>query len=214
MNPTLTTTAENGGNFDPQQAVVLLDQTTRQARRRFEPFPPWLWVTRGVAVLAVCGAAWLSVRGQHPYKSPTAAVLPVVFAFVVLNLIGTVVVAKRATAGVSGRSRLRPAEIAVMAVAWLGVFVAMGALAGAGVSDSIVYGVYPTTAPLMAAGLAWAGIMAARANWRKCGSALVVAAVGGGGVFAGPVWSWLVAGVGLFAVCLGNAGAIARRQRA
>jgi hypothetical protein len=66
----------------------------------------------------------------------------------------------------------------------------------------------------MAAGLAWAGIMAARANWRKCGSALVVAAVGGGGVFAGPVWSWLVAGVGLFAVCLGNAGAIARRQRA
>jgi hypothetical protein len=33
---------------------------------------------------------------------------------------------------VSGRSRLRPAEITVMVVIWVGVFVVMGALAGAG----------------------------------------------------------------------------------
>jgi hypothetical protein len=70
-------------------------------------------------VLAVCGAVWLSVRGQHPYKGPTAAVLPVVFAFVVVNFGATVAVARRATAGVSGRSRLRWAEIAIMAVAWV-----------------------------------------------------------------------------------------------
>ena len=72
--------------------------------------------------------------------------------------------ARRATAGVSGRSRLRPAEITVMAAAWLGVFAVMGALAGAGVSKAVVYGTYPATVPLMAAGLAWAGIMAARAS--------------------------------------------------
>jgi len=73
---------------------------------------------------------------------------------------------------VSGRSRLRRAEITVMAVAWVAVFVVMGALAGAGVSRAIVYGLYPVTVPLMVAGLAWAGIMAARANWRACGTAL------------------------------------------
>jgi len=209
-----TTTVGTGGNFDPQQAAALLDQTTQQTRRQLEPAQPWLLVIRAVMVLAVCGAVWLSVRGQHPYKGPTAAALPVVSAFVVVNLGATVAGAKRATAGVSGRSRLRRAEITVMAVAWIAVFVVMGALAGAGVSRAIVYGLYPTTVPLIVAGLAWAGIMAARANWRRCVPALVVAAVGAVGVVAGPVGSWLVAGAGLFVVCLGNAGAIARQQRA
>jgi hypothetical protein len=209
-----TTAADNGGNFDPQQAAALLDQTTQQARRQFEPYPPWLLVIRAVMVLAACGAVWLSVRGQHPYKGPTAAVIPVVFAFVVVNLGATVAVAKRATAGVSGRSRLRPAEITVMAVAWVAVFAVMGALAGAGVSRAIVYGLYPTTVPLIVAGLAWAGIMAARTNWRACGTALAVAAVGAVGAFAGPAGAWAVAGVGLFVVLLGSAAAIAWRQRA
>ncbi|MGO8886383.1 MAG: hypothetical protein ACLPUO_25515 [Streptosporangiaceae bacterium] len=208
-----TTAADNGGNFDPQQAAALLDQTTQQARRQIEPAQPWLLVIRGVLVLAVCGAVWLSVRGQHPYKGPTAAVLPFVFAFVVLNFGATVAVAKRATAGVSGRTRLRPAEVTALAVVWVGVFAVMGALAGAGVSRSIVYGLYPATVPLIAAGLAWAGIMAARANWRACGTGLGVAVVGGVGAFAGPAGAWAVAGVGLCVVLLGSAAAIAWRQR-
>jgi hypothetical protein len=208
-----TTTAGNGGNFDPPQAAALLDQTTQQARRQLEPAQPWLLVLRALGVLAVCGAVWLSVRGQHPYKGPTAAVLPVLFAFVVLNFGATVAVAKRATAGVSGRSRLGRAEIAVLAVAWIGVFVAMGALASAGVSHAYVYGQYPVTVPLMVAGLAWAGIMAARASWRACGTGLAVAAVGAVGAFAGPAGAWAVAGVGLCAVLLGSAAAIAWRQR-
>jgi hypothetical protein len=208
-----TTAAGNGGTFDPQQAAALLDQTTQQARRQIEPAQPWLLAIRAVAVLAVCGAAWLSVRGQHPYKGPTTAVLPVLFAFVVLNFGATVAVAKRATAGVSGRSRLRRAEITVLAVAWAGVFVVMGALAGAGVSHAYVYGQYLTTVPLMVAGLAWAGIMAARANWRGCGTGLGVAAVGAVAAFAGPAGAWAVAGVGLFLVLLGTAAAITWQQR-
>ncbi len=214
MNPTPgTTTADNGGNFDPQQAASLLDQTTQQTRRRLEPYPPWLLVIRAVAALAVFGTVWLSVRGQHPYQHPTAAVIPVVIAFGILNFGVTVAVAKRATAGVSGRSRLRPAEITIMAVAWLGVFVVMGALAGAGASHAVVYGLYPATVPLIVAGMAWAGIMAARANWRACGSGLAVAVVGGVGVFAGPAGAWAVAGVGIFLELLGTAAVIAWRQR-
>jgi hypothetical protein len=214
MNPTPdTTTADNGGNFDPQQAAALLDQSTQQARRRIEPYPPWLLAIRAFIALAIYGAVWLSVRGQHPYKHPTAAVIPVVVVLVVVNFVATVTVAKRATAGVSGRSRLRPAEIAAMAVVWVGVFVVLGALAGAGVSHAIVYGIYPATVPLMAAGLAWAGIMAARANWRACGTALSVAAVGAVGAFAGPAGAWAVAGVGLCVVLLGTAAAVAWRQR-
>jgi hypothetical protein len=208
-----TDTAGNGGSFDPRQAAALLDQTTRQTRRQLEPYPPWILAVRAVMVLAICGAVWLSVRGQHPYHGPTPAVIPVVLAFAALNLGATVAVARRATAGVSGRSRLRPAEMIVMAVAWVGAFAVQGVLAGAGASRAIVYGLYPTTVPLIAVGLAWAAIMAARASWRPFGAGLAVAAVGTVGAFAGPAGAWAVAGAGLFTVLLGSAAAITWRQR-
>jgi hypothetical protein len=214
MNPTPdTTTAGNGGNFDPQQAAALLDQATQQARRRIEPFPPWLLAIRAVIALVIYGAIWLTVRGQHPYHWPTAAVIPVAVVLGVVNFVATVTVAKRATAGVSGRSRLRPADIALWLGLWVGVFVVMGALAYTGVSDAIVYGIYPATVPLIVAGLAWAGITAARADWRACRTAAAVAAVGAVGAFAGPAGAWAVAGVGLFVVLLGTAAATAWRQR-
>ncbi|HEY6708685.1 MAG TPA: hypothetical protein VJB61_13965 [Actinomycetota bacterium] len=81
-------------------------------------------------------------------------------------------------------------------------------------SNTIVYGLYPATAPLIVGGLVWAGMMAARADWRACGSGLAAAAVGAVGAFAGPAGAWAVAGMGLFVVLLGNAAAIAWRQHA
>jgi len=207
-------TAGEGGGLDPREAATLFEETKLHARRQFEPAPPWLLVTRAVMVLVTCGAVWLSVRGQHPYKGPTAAVIPVMFTFVAVNLGATLVVAKRATSGVSGRSRLRPAEIIVMAVAWVAVFVVMGVLAGAGVSPAIVYGLYPTTVPFMVVGLAWAGIMAARANWRELATGLAIVVIGIVGAFAGPAGAWAVAAVGLCVMLLGSAAAIAWQQRA
>ena len=207
-------TANNGGSFDPRQAAAMLDQTTQQARRQLEPAQPWLLAIRAVLALAACGAVWLSVRGQHPYTGPNPAVIPaVVGTFVIINFAATLTVAKRATAGVTGRSRLRPAEIAVLAAVWIGVFVILGVLAGAGVSRAVVYGVYPATVPLIAAGLVWAAIMAMRANWRAAGTGLAVAAVGAVGVFAGPAGAWLVMGTGLCAVLLGSAAVIVWQQR-
>ena len=208
-----TTTAGNGGDFDPQQAAALLDQTTRQARRRLEPAQPWLLAIRAVAVLAAFGAVWLSVRGQHPYRYPTAAAIPVVITFGILNLVATVTVARRATAGVSGRTRLRLAEITALAAVWVGVFVVMGALIAAGVSDAIVYGWYPAAVPLIAAGLAWAGIMAARADWLNCGAGLATAVTGAVALSAGPAGAWAVAGVGLCLTLLGHAAVIVWQQR-
>lgn len=202
-------TAGNGDSFDPQQAAALLDQTTEQARRQLQPTPPWLLVTRAVMVLAACGAVWLSVRGQHPYRGPTTADIPILIAFILINLTATVAVAKRATAGVTGRSPLRPAEITVAALAWVAAAVVMAALAAAGVS----YSLYPTTV-LVVPGLAWAATMAVRADWRRCTVGIAVAAVGVVGLFAGPAGAWAVAGVGLCAVLLGYAAAIAWRQRA
>ena len=208
-----TTTAENGGTLDPRQAGALLDQTTQQARREIEPSPPWLLASRAFIALIMYGAVWLSVRGQHPYNHPTAAVIPVIAVLVVVNLVAVITVAKRATTGVSGRSRLRPLEIAATVVVWVGVFLVLGVLAGTKVSHAFLYGIYPAAVPLIAAGLLWAGIMLARGNWRACAGAVATAVVGAAAAFAGPVGAWAVAAVGLWAVLLGSAVAITLRQR-
>jgi hypothetical protein len=200
--------------LDARQAAALLRATTRQARRRLEPYPPWLTATRGVLAMAGCAAIWLAVRGQHPYRGPGIALsVVVVLAFVVVNLVVTLAVARHATAGVSGPSRLRPAEIAVMTVAWAGVYVVMGFLPGAGAGDAFVYGVYPATVPLIVAGLAWAAIMALRANRRRSGAGLAVAVVGAAGLLAGPVGAWAVAGIGVGVVLVAIAAARAWQQR-
>ncbi len=134
-------------------------QTTQQARRKLQPSPPWLLAARAVAVLAVCGTVWLSVRGQHPYRGPTAAVIPVLVAFIVLNFGATVAVRERAIAGVRGITRFSPAEITVMVLAWASVPVLIWGLAAAGVSLAQ----YPTTV-LIVPGLARAAVMTARAG--------------------------------------------------
>ncbi len=206
--PDTTTSAGNGGAFDPQQAAALLDQTTQRARRKLAPSPPWLLAARAVAVLAALGAIWLSVRGQHPYRGPTAADIPVLVAFIVLNFAATVGVRERALAGVRGRTRLRPAELTVLVLAVAVVPVVMAVLGAAGVS----FAWYPTTV-MVIPGLAWAAVSAARRVWPSCGTGLAVAAVGVVGAFASPAGAWLVAGVGLCLALLGNAAAVAWRQR-
>ncbi|HEY7262868.1 MAG TPA: hypothetical protein VH589_15455 [Trebonia sp.] len=202
-------TAGNGGSFDPQQAAALLDQATQQARRKFQPSPPWLLVTRAVMVLAALGAIWLSVRGQHPYRGPTAADIPVLVAFIVVNFTATVAVRRHAIAGVSGRSRFSQGEITVLVVAFVATVVAMAGLGAAGVS----YATYPTSV-LVIPGLAWTVLMAARANWRGLATGLAIVVIGIVGAFAGPAGAWAVAAVGLCVMLLGNAAAIVRQQHA
>ena len=204
-----STAAGNGGTFGPEQAAALLDQTTQQARRKFEPSPPWLLVTRAVMVLAALGAIWLSVRGHHPYRGPTAADIPVLVAFIVVNFAATVAVRRRATAGVHGRSRFSQGEIMVLVVAVAAAVAAMTGLSAAGVN----FAWYPTSV-LVIPGLAWAAIAAARTDWLEFGTGLAIVALGVVGAFAGPAGSWAVAAVGLCVVLLGSAAAIAWRQHA
>jgi hypothetical protein len=214
MNGTINTSTAtgSGGHFDPQQAAALLDQTTRRTRRALTPAQPWLLAIRAVGVLLALGACWLNVRGQHPYHGPTSAVLPFVWGFVVVNFIATVGMRVRATEGISGKSRLRPWEIIVLALAWLAVLPVIGGLAAAGASSATAYSLIPLTVPLILGGLAWAAINAARADWRPFGVGAGVAVVGAIGLFAGPVGAWAVDGVGLCIVLLGAAVAIVWQQ--
>ena len=204
-----TAAADNGGTFGPEQAAALLDQTTQRARRKLQPSPPWLLATRAVMVLAALGVIWLSVRGQHPYKGPTAADIPVLIGFIVVNFAATVAVRAHAVAGVSGRTRFSQGEIAVLVASFAVTVVAMAVLA----ADGVGLATYPTSV-LVIPGLAWAALMAARRNRLEVAIGIAIVVMGILGAFAGPAGAWAVAAVGLCAVLLGNAVAVARHQHA
>ena len=54
----------------------------------------------------------------------------------------------------------------------------------------------------------------ARANWRGLATGLAIVVIGIVGAFAGPAGAWAVAAVGLCAMLLSSAAAIAWQQRA
>jgi len=210
-----TDTYEDEGGLDPRAAARLLEQTQRQAQRGLDFRAPWLSLLAAVVALVAFGAVWLSVRGQHPYKGPTAVALVVLYT-VVLIRIGTVLYAhRRARAGVSGRSvSQQRAEAAALAVALVAVYVFMAALAHAGASDALVYGVYVGTATLIVLGTFWAARSAVREDWPGLGLAIAIVLVAAGSALAGPRGVWLSDGVGLCVVLLGYSAAQAWLLRA
>lgn len=207
---TYETTPGNGGGLDPQEAAALIEQTERHARRQFDSNTPLVYVIAAVVTLAVYGTIWLSVRGQHPYTGPTAVDAIIVYPLLAVMITALAVAARRAHAGISGRSqRQRRAEATALAVVWVAVYVFQGALYHAGVSHAIAYGLYPAVGPLIIAGAAMAGLAVSQEDWRRLGITLAVVAVGAVSAFAGPVGVWAVAGLGLFVVLLSAAAATA-----
>jgi hypothetical protein len=208
-----TTTAGNGGNFDPQQAAALLDQTTRQARRTFTPGPPLLWAFRAVFVLVAFGGYWLSVRGRDPYSAPSGGLLAVIFVLVAINIGWSTWALKRAGAGVSGPAqRKRQAWLAVMLVAWIVAYAFTVPLYHATATHP-VWALYPANAPLMIVGLVAAATAALRRDWPMAGTTLAIAIVAAVAAFGGPAGAWLIMGIGLCAVCLGTAAFKVWQQR-
>ncbi|HUA40646.1 MAG TPA: hypothetical protein VMA32_03730 [Streptosporangiaceae bacterium] len=214
MSPTPDTTAGNGGSFGPEQAAALLDQTTHQARRKFQPNPPVLNVFRAIVVLVAFGGIWASVRGQHPYTGPSAWAITLAYVLIAIVIGWSASALRRAGAGVTGPTqRARNVGIGVLLVAWVLVYVFMGALYHAGVSHEIIYGLYPATAPLMIVGLVGAANAAGREDWPMVGTTLPVAIVAAIAAFGGPVNAWLIMGIGLCAAMLGAAAVAIWQQR-
>jgi hypothetical protein len=206
---------EDEGGLDPRGAARMLVQTQRRAQRELDFRSPWLTLVAAAVLLVAFGAVWLSVRGQHPYKGPTAVALVVLYALVAIR-IGTVVYAHRhAKAGVSGRSvGRRRAEGAALVAALVAVYVLMGALAHAGASDGVVYGVYVVTATILVLGTFGAARSAVREDWMGLGLSMALLLVAAGSAFAGPSGVWLSDGVGCCVALLGYSAAQAWQLRA
>jgi hypothetical protein len=210
-----TTSGGEGNGLDPREAASLLERTRRDAQRQFGLSSPLLSALGAAVALLALGAVWLSVRGQHPYKGPTATGLLVMYGILVCWIGVVVRFRRRATAGLSGRSiRQERAYGAAVVTALVGVSVFQGVLKHDGASLAIVNGIYPVTAQLIALGALGAAIAAAREEWSGFGVGIAVALVAAGSAFAGPRGVWLSDGVGLCVVVLGHAAAQAWLRRA
>lgn len=206
-------TAGNGGNFNPQQAAALLDQSTQQARRKFMPGPPLLWVYRAVMVLVAFGCFWLSVRGQQPYSGPTAPAIAVMFALVAVNVGWSAWTVRRAVSGVSGPvQRAWRIWAGIMASVLVVSYIAMASTRQAEASHP-AWGLYLANGPLLITGVVGVLLAAALREQRIAGPLLAIAAVAVIAGFTGPASAWLVMGIGMCAVCLGTAALKARQQR-
>ncbi|MFZ1995119.1 MAG: hypothetical protein WAU75_13475 [Solirubrobacteraceae bacterium] len=210
-----TETYEDEGGLDPREAARLLAQTQRQARRELDFRSPRLSLLAAAAALVAFGSVWLSVRGQHPYRYPTVVGLVGLYAVIAIRIGSVLYAHRRATTGVSGRSvRQTRWEGAALAVALVTVYVVMAALANAGASDGVVYGVYVVTATMLVLGTFGAARSAVREDWRELGISIAVMLVAAGSAFAGPRGVWLSNGVGLCVVLLGDSAVQAWPLRA
>ena len=211
-----TTEADDSDELAPREAARLLARAEREARRQFDPSPPWITAFGGGVILVAYGALWLSVRAQHPYSGPSLGVVALVYAAVAVSIAVSAKVYRRATLGVEGPSvrQQRREGVAILASLVLGSPVLQGALYHYGASDAIVYGVIPAAAPLIVVGTTVVGIAASKADWPQFSAALAVVAGGAAAAFAGPSGAWLAAGISLFVGVLVYALARVRSQRA
>lgn len=165
-------------------------------------------------VLVAFGVLWLSVRGQHPYKGPTAPALLFMYGILIAWIAVVATAHRRANMGISGRSiRQERAYGAVLIAALVGVSVFQGVMKADGVSDAIVYGIYPPTAQLIVMGGIGASVAAAREEWPGFGVAIAIIAVATASAFAGPVGVWLCNGIGCAIAVLGYSAAQAWAAR-
>jgi len=201
-----TETDEQDGALDPHEAAKLLERTSREARHKFALTSPLMSLLGAAVVLVALGAVWVSVRGQHPYKGPTAGGLLVMYGILACWIGVVVSFRRRKMAGLSGRSiRQERGYGAAVLTALVGVSVFQGVLKHDGVSLAIVYGIYPVTAQLIALGALGAAISAAREEWPRFGVGIAVAVVATGSAFAGPRGVWLADGIGCAVVVIGYA---------
>jgi hypothetical protein len=192
-----TGTVDEGGELDPRQAALIIEQSAMAARRQFEPSSPLGAVLGAGVFLFGYGGVWFSMRDQHIYKGPAGWSLGLLYGLIAVSAVGGSRVSKRAATGVSGRARRQmKAQAAAVAAAGIGAWVVEGSLRYLGVSFRIVYGVYGPTVPLITLAAAGAGYAAAREKWPELGLSIALIAVASVSTFFGPLGAWGLSGLG------------------
>lgn len=206
LNDTTETPSTDDRPLDARDAERLLTQTRESAERQLEFYTPLLLIGGGAVFLVAFGAIWMSVRHQHPYSGPSLGSIGILYLLVLIVDVFTLVRYRRSSKGVGGRfTQQRRVLSAVGGTGLVAAYVIMGALEHAGVSHTVVYGIYPATVPLVVGGMVGAVGASSREDWTLFTGSLVIVAVAAGAAFGGPVGAWAVSGIGCAAVLIGCA---------
>jgi hypothetical protein len=187
--------------MDASAAAELLRQSAHYARERLTANQPLIYAAWGVAWLAGCGAMWLSVLGQHPFRGAAgwaAAVLGVGGAAASAVTAISVARASKGIGGVSAR------QGAIFGIVWPAGFASLFAIIGAawhfGAGPKVT-GMLGATGPLLLVGLIYVLSAAMWLDWVMFGVGIWLLLVAAAGAWTGPVGSLLtdaVAGGGGF----------------
>ena len=82
--------------LDTRQAAELLQRSADHARQRLMVNQPLIYGAWGVAWLIGCGAMWLSVLGQHPFRGAAGWVSAILGTGIVLAIVATAITTGRA----------------------------------------------------------------------------------------------------------------------
>lgn len=210
MNGTLDTHAtENEEQLDPRAAALLLEETSKEAKRKLDSTNTVrLSLTGALLFLVIYGGLYIAAHGEHPYvgpKGPWLMVWPIgVIAALLINA-GRYDELKRTRTGAT-LLRVRASAVAFV-VALVGIYTLDGALANAGVGKGIIYGIFDASAPLIVMGSFGAASAAWREDWPTLGVSLALIPVAAGAGFAGPDGVWGVIAIGGCLASLGHAAA-------
>jgi hypothetical protein len=184
---------DDGPTMDLHTAASIANETRERAKRELAVSGPLLFASGGLVVLLGYGAIWLSVRDQQPYNGPTGAAIAVLLALVAAAVIITASVVDRAASGVAGQSVLRRRiGFSAVGIGYVGVLVLEAALAHAGASHAIAYGVFAAAAPILVTGAIYIANSATSLDWPLFGLGVALIAIAAAGAFAGPRTVWLV----------------------
>jgi hypothetical protein len=179
--------------MDVEGAAAIMQETRERVARELEVRNPVLFASAGLVVLLGYGAIWISVRDQRPYHGPTGAAIAVLLLLVVAAVMITASVVERAASGVSGSSTLqRRIGFSSIAIGYIGVLALEAALAHAGASRAVAYGVFAAAAPILVTGAIYIADSAISLDWPLFGLGVVLVVVAASGAFAGPRTVWAV----------------------
>ncbi|MBO0838011.1 MAG: hypothetical protein J2P28_21195 [Actinobacteria bacterium] len=187
--------------LDARQAADLLQRSADHARQRLVINQPLIYGVWGVAWLVGCGAMWLSVIGQHPFRGAAGWASAILGTGIGLAIVATAITTSRATRGIGGVSARQGM---IYGLSWPTGFAAMFTIIGAAVhfgASASLMGVLGAAAPLVLVGLIyvlaagmwldwvmfwlglWELLVAAIGAWTGPVSVLLMDAVAGGGGF-------------------------------
>jgi hypothetical protein len=187
--------------LDARQAAELLRRSADHARERLMVNQPLIYGAWGLAWLIGCGAMWLSVLGQHPFRGAAGWASAILGVGIGLAVVVTAIATVRASSGIGGVSARQGMMFGLAwPVGFGALFVIIGAASHVGASAKVM-GVLGAAGPLLLVGLiymvaagmwldrvmfwlgVWALVVAAAGAWTGPVGVLFMDAVAGGGGF-------------------------------